>query len=156
MRTAAVERALSAVRTIRASGATAAACAAAALAAAVNKVRPTPVHVVPQTENREVVWIGWNTQDPGVMEAIARGVTMNLLGVQGPGSVVVYLPPRPRRRTYFPSTTVAETTRLTASEAALSGVRAISFRRRSSSVKRDRLVLKKAIASWAPMRWLIL
>jgi putative ABC transporter-associated repeat protein len=51
----------------------------------------TPVHVVPQTENREVVWIGWNTQDPGVMEAIARGVTMNLLGVQGPGSVVVYL-----------------------------------------------------------------
>jgi putative ABC transporter-associated repeat protein len=51
----------------------------------------TPVHVVPQTENREVVWIGWNTQDPGVMEAITRGVTMNLLGVQGPGSVVVYL-----------------------------------------------------------------
>lgn len=51
----------------------------------------TPVHVVPQTENRDVVWIGWNTQDPGAMEAITRGVTMNLLGVQGPGSVVVYL-----------------------------------------------------------------
>lgn len=51
----------------------------------------TPVHVVPQTENREVVWIGWNTQDPGVMEAISRGVTMNLLGVQGPGGLVVYL-----------------------------------------------------------------
>jgi surface-anchored protein len=51
----------------------------------------TPVYVVPQTQNQDVVWVGWNTQDPGVMEAIARGVTMNLLGVQGPGSVVVYL-----------------------------------------------------------------
>jgi putative ABC transporter-associated repeat protein len=51
----------------------------------------TPVHVVPQTQDQDVVWIGWNTQDPGVMETIARGVTMNLLGVEGPGSVVVYL-----------------------------------------------------------------
>lgn len=51
----------------------------------------TPVHVVPQTQNPEVVWLGWNTQDPGVLGAIGRGVTMNLLGVQGPGSVVVYL-----------------------------------------------------------------
>ncbi|MGN9907495.1 choice-of-anchor M domain-containing protein [Phytohabitans sp. LJ34] len=51
----------------------------------------TPVHVVPQTQDQDVVWIGWNTQDPGVMEAIARGVTMNLLGVQGPGSLTVYL-----------------------------------------------------------------
>ncbi|WP_121156994.1 choice-of-anchor M domain-containing protein [Micromonospora pisi] len=51
----------------------------------------TPVYVVPQTQNRDVVWIGWNTQDPGTMEAIQRGVTMNLLGVQGPGDVIVYL-----------------------------------------------------------------
>nr|WP_232074495.1 choice-of-anchor M domain-containing protein [Phytohabitans suffuscus] len=51
----------------------------------------TPVHVVPQTQNQDVVWIGWNTQDPAVMEAISRGVTMHLLGVKGPGSVVVYL-----------------------------------------------------------------
>ncbi|WP_428983177.1 choice-of-anchor M domain-containing protein [Phytohabitans maris] len=51
----------------------------------------TPVHVVPQTQNQDVVWVGWNTQDPGVMAAISRGVTMNLLGVQGPGGVVVYL-----------------------------------------------------------------
>lgn len=49
------------------------------------------VHVVPQTQNQDVVWIGWNTQDPGVRETIARGVTMNLLGVHGPGSLVVYL-----------------------------------------------------------------
>ncbi|MFC0530964.1 choice-of-anchor M domain-containing protein [Phytohabitans kaempferiae] len=51
----------------------------------------TPVHVVPQTQNQDVVWIGWNTQDPGVMRAISRGVTMNLLGVQGPGDLVVYV-----------------------------------------------------------------
>jgi putative ABC transporter-associated repeat protein len=51
----------------------------------------TPVHVIPQTQNPDVVWLGWNTQDPGVLGAIGRGVTMNLLGVQGPGSVIVYL-----------------------------------------------------------------
>ncbi|RKR86844.1 putative ABC transporter-associated repeat protein [Micromonospora pisi] len=51
----------------------------------------TPVYVIPQTQNRDVVWVGWNTQDPRVMEAIQRGVTMKLTGVQGPGSLVVYL-----------------------------------------------------------------
>jgi surface-anchored protein len=51
----------------------------------------TPVHVVPQTQNPDVVWLGWNTQDPGVLGAVSRGVTMNLLGVQGPGSAIVYL-----------------------------------------------------------------
>ena len=55
-------------------------------------VRPgTEVHVVPQTEKPGVVWIGWNTQDPGVLGAIDRGVTMSLRGVQGPGDVTVLL-----------------------------------------------------------------
>lgn len=49
------------------------------------------VWVVPQTQDPEVVWIGWNTQDPSVMEAIDRGATMTLTGVQGPGDLVVYL-----------------------------------------------------------------
>ncbi|MBF6620444.1 MAG: choice-of-anchor M domain-containing protein [Patulibacter sp.] len=49
------------------------------------------VHVVPQTQNPDVVWVGWNTQDPEVMERIDRGVTMTLTGVQGPGDLVVYL-----------------------------------------------------------------
>ncbi|WP_285474925.1 choice-of-anchor M domain-containing protein [Actinoplanes sp. NBRC 101535] len=49
------------------------------------------VYVVPQTQQDDVVWIGWNTQDPGVMSAIDRGVTMTLRGVQGPGSLTVYL-----------------------------------------------------------------
>jgi putative ABC transporter-associated repeat protein len=51
----------------------------------------TQVHVVPQTEKQGVVWIGWNTQDPGVIGAIDRGVTMTLRGVQGPGGVTVFL-----------------------------------------------------------------
>lgn len=49
------------------------------------------VHVVPQTQDPDVVWVGWNTQDPEVMERIDRGVTMTLTGIEGPGSLVVYL-----------------------------------------------------------------
>ena len=49
------------------------------------------VHVVPQTQDPDVVWVGWNTQDPEVMETIDRGVTMTLTGIEGPGSLVVYL-----------------------------------------------------------------
>lgn len=50
-----------------------------------------PVWVVPQTENPGVVWLGWNTQDPEVMERIDRGVRLRLLGADGPGKVSVYL-----------------------------------------------------------------
>lgn len=49
------------------------------------------VHVVSQTEVPGVVWVGWNTQDPEVMELVDRGVTLSLLGVQGPGQLSVYL-----------------------------------------------------------------
>jgi surface-anchored protein len=51
----------------------------------------TEVHVVPQTQQQDLVWIGWNTQDPGVLRSISRGVTMTLRGVQGPGRLSVYL-----------------------------------------------------------------
>jgi surface-anchored protein len=50
-----------------------------------------PVWVVPQTENPAVVWLGWNTQDPEVMERIDRGVQLRLIGADGPGRVSVYL-----------------------------------------------------------------
>ncbi|MFH8252837.1 choice-of-anchor M domain-containing protein [Microbacterium sp. B2969] len=50
-----------------------------------------PVWVVPQTQNPEVVWLGWNTQDPEVMQSIDRGVTLSLVGAQGPGVVTTYL-----------------------------------------------------------------
>lgn len=49
------------------------------------------VHVVPQTQASDVVWLGWNTQDPEVVERIDRGATLSLHGVQGPGDVVVFL-----------------------------------------------------------------
>jgi putative ABC transporter-associated repeat protein len=50
-----------------------------------------PVHVVSQTQQPGVVWVGWNTQHPQVMERIDRGVTMTMLGVDGPGRLSVYL-----------------------------------------------------------------
>ncbi|QAY63113.1 hypothetical protein ET495_07490 [Xylanimonas allomyrinae] len=49
------------------------------------------VWVLPQTQDPDVVWLGWNTQDPEVMARIDRGVTLSLAGVQGPGDVTVYL-----------------------------------------------------------------
>ena len=49
------------------------------------------VWVVPQTQNPDVVWLGWNTQDPEVMSSIDRGITLSLAGAQGPGVVSVYL-----------------------------------------------------------------
>lgn len=50
-----------------------------------------PVWVVPQTQNPDAVWLGWNTQDPTVMKTIDRGVTLSMTGVQGPGIATVYL-----------------------------------------------------------------
>ncbi|WP_370881751.1 choice-of-anchor M domain-containing protein [Catenuloplanes nepalensis] len=51
----------------------------------------TSVHVLPQTQQEGVVWLGWNTQDPGLLAQAGRGVTMNLRGVQGPGRLTVFL-----------------------------------------------------------------
>lgn len=49
------------------------------------------VWVVPQTQNPDVVWTGWNTQDPTVMQRIDRGATFSVDGVEGPGVLTVYL-----------------------------------------------------------------
>ncbi|MFI6784633.1 choice-of-anchor M domain-containing protein [Micromonospora sp. NPDC050276] len=49
------------------------------------------VYVVPQVQNQNVIWLGWNTQDPRVMQTIDRGVTLTLLGVRGPGNLTTYL-----------------------------------------------------------------
>ncbi|WP_244927943.1 choice-of-anchor M domain-containing protein [Nocardioides sp. W7] len=49
------------------------------------------VYVVPQTQDQEIVWIGWNTQDPQVMETVDRGVKLSLVDAEGPGELVVYL-----------------------------------------------------------------
>ena len=51
----------------------------------------TEVYVVPQTQHPEVVWLGWNTQEPGVLDQLDLGATLELLKVEGPGDVIVYL-----------------------------------------------------------------
>ena len=48
-------------------------------------------YVVPQTQNPDVVWLGWNTQDPGVVSAIDRGATMSIGSVAGPGRTWIFL-----------------------------------------------------------------
>lgn len=47
--------------------------------------------VIPETQNPNVVWAGWNTQDPTVMAKLDRGATLTVSGIQGPGNLVVYL-----------------------------------------------------------------
>ncbi|MBM9469331.1 choice-of-anchor M domain-containing protein [Nakamurella leprariae] len=49
------------------------------------------VYVVPQTQQADVVWVGWNTQDPAVMERATVGATFTMHGVEGPGEVIVFL-----------------------------------------------------------------
>lgn len=51
----------------------------------------TPLHVVPQTQAPDVVWLGWNTQDPQVVDAVEQGASLRLDGVDGPGEVFVFL-----------------------------------------------------------------
>ena len=48
-------------------------------------------YVVPQTQNPDAVWLGWNTQDPGVVSAIDRGATMRIGSVSGPGRTWMFL-----------------------------------------------------------------
>jgi len=49
------------------------------------------VWVVPQTQSPDVVWAGWNTQEPTVMSKLDRGATFSVDGVQGPGVLTVSL-----------------------------------------------------------------
>lgn len=49
------------------------------------------LYVIPQTENYDVPWLGWNTQDPDVVEQLSRGMTLRLHRVQGPGQFTLFL-----------------------------------------------------------------
>jgi putative ABC transporter-associated repeat protein len=51
----------------------------------------TPLYVVPQTQAPDVVWLGWNTQDPEVVDAIEQGATLRLDALDGPGELFVFL-----------------------------------------------------------------
>lgn len=43
------------------------------------------VYVLPQTQRTQLVWLGWNTQDPAVTKLIQGGVNMRIEQVKGPG-----------------------------------------------------------------------
>lgn len=43
------------------------------------------VYVLPQTQKTQLVWLGWNTQDPAVTKLIKGGVNMRIEQVKGPG-----------------------------------------------------------------------
>ena len=45
------------------------------------------VYVIPQTETKGVVWPGWTTQDPGLVQKTPRGVTLNRGQVPRPGQM---------------------------------------------------------------------
>lgn len=47
--------------------------------------------VIPQVRQDGVIWAGWNTQEPHVLDQLSTGTTLTILGVQGPGDVSVYL-----------------------------------------------------------------
>ncbi|WP_459610774.1 choice-of-anchor M domain-containing protein [Corynebacterium urogenitale] len=49
------------------------------------------VYVLPQTEVQGVPWLGWNTQSPALIDKGTNGVTMQLLGHQGPGQLSMFL-----------------------------------------------------------------
>ncbi|MFF5021255.1 TIGR03773 family transporter-associated surface protein [Micrococcus luteus] len=50
----------------------------------------TPVHMIGGVQQAGVPWLGWNTQDPGLLESATGPVTMSLQGVSGPGEVAVF------------------------------------------------------------------
>lgn len=43
------------------------------------------VYVLPQTQKTQLVWLGWNTQDPAVTKLIQGGVNMRIEQVKGSG-----------------------------------------------------------------------
>ncbi|MBK0419118.1 choice-of-anchor M domain-containing protein [Leucobacter sp. CSA1] len=49
------------------------------------------VWIVPQVQEPDVIWAGWNTQEPTVLENLDLGVTLSMLGVEGPGELTVFL-----------------------------------------------------------------
>ena len=49
------------------------------------------VYVIPQTQKPEVVWLGWNTQEPQARAQFGTGVTVTVTQVSGPGDISVFM-----------------------------------------------------------------
>lgn len=48
-------------------------------------------HVIPQVEQTGVVWMGWNTQEPTLLDSLNLGTTLRIHQIDGPGDVVTYV-----------------------------------------------------------------
>jgi putative ABC transporter-associated repeat protein len=51
----------------------------------------TTVYVLPQVERNGLVWPGWNTQDPSVVDGVSGEVTWTIRAVDGPGDFHLFL-----------------------------------------------------------------
>ncbi|MBT0774034.1 TIGR03773 family transporter-associated surface protein [Kineosporia sp. J2-2] len=49
------------------------------------------VYVFPQTQRAGVVWPGWNTQDPSVVDGVTGDITWTVQSVDGPGDFHLFL-----------------------------------------------------------------
>jgi surface-anchored protein/MYXO-CTERM domain-containing protein len=49
------------------------------------------VWLLPQVQKQGILWPGWNTQAPGVIDGVRREVTWTLHGVQGPGRFALFV-----------------------------------------------------------------
>lgn len=49
------------------------------------------LYLIPQTQDYGIPWLGWNTQDPHVIEELSRGISLRLHNVEGPGEFQLFL-----------------------------------------------------------------
>ncbi|MGH3785472.1 MAG: TIGR03773 family transporter-associated surface protein [Pseudonocardiaceae bacterium] len=50
-----------------------------------------PVWVLPQVQRAGIVWPGWNSQDPSVVDGISGPITWTVRSVEGPGTFTLFL-----------------------------------------------------------------
>lgn len=50
-----------------------------------------PIWVLPQVQRAGVVWPGWNSQDPSVVDGISGPITWTVRSVEGPGTFTLFL-----------------------------------------------------------------
>lgn len=50
-----------------------------------------PVWVLPQVQRAGIVWPGWNSQDPSVVDGITGSITWTVRSVDGPGAFTLFL-----------------------------------------------------------------
>ena len=50
-----------------------------------------PIWILPQVQKAGIVWPGWNSQDPSVIDAINPPITWTVRSVEGPGKFTLFL-----------------------------------------------------------------